>query len=536
VTLEILSISGLSPDYELLSLLGSGGMGAVYKARDKRFDQVVAIKVVNQAADEFAWKRMRTEAQAMAELDHPNIIQVLRLEPVTNGFAIVMDYVEGIDLASWIKSRGPLTPKQARAILSDCAQALQHAHTRGIIHRDLKPANILVTECGGTLHARLADFGIAKFTDGSCQKLTQTGTILGSPEYISPEVCRGEQADQRSDIYSLGCVMYTALTGDPPIVGESAFDVMYKHMTENVPAVVLPTDSALSSIIGKCTEFNPDARFQTSAAILQAVNSVSFVHSLQPQKMRSVLHPSRAILAGALLISIACFIAIQRWSNSVRAYPDFEPAKETLRVLDNELSGYCMSAQPKPIPSEYFARLDQTDLIPHSVDQKLFYADRFKNMGRSLIRWCIRAKSIEHAERAHNLMRLGMICSQRDMKCTIEPTDLAQEALILNDEKEYARTIALLDWHIEHVLKNDTKRAALQLMLQRLALSDVWADPEAYERARAQVLQFDRMTIDTETDHSYRTDTLIRFAVDTDPDFPYGEHPLVTRATKADRR
>jgi serine/threonine protein kinase len=242
----------LGDQYELLDKLGAGGMGTVYKARDKRLGSFVAVKVVRDTAgeDANALKRLKNEALALAALQHPNIVRVMTLQQLDeHQLALVMEYAEGTDLASVIAKEGKLTPTRCRRLMKLCAEALVVAHSSGIIHRDLKPANILVTKDGGAENLKILDFGLAKLSEAGSQKLTRTGTVMGSPAYMSPEQARAGELDLRSDIYSLGCVFYEALTGKQPVEGDSAFEVLLKHTNECIPIIECPDDPALAQII-----------------------------------------------------------------------------------------------------------------------------------------------------------------------------------------------------------------------------------------------------------------------------------------------
>jgi hypothetical protein len=296
----------LGPDFGDVQLIGRGGMGSVYKAHDKRLDQTVAVKVINNIGDPTALRRLISEAQVLAELQHQHIVRVFRLETCGSSCAMVMEFVEGTDLQTII-GQGKLGAKECREVLGQCAEALREAHKNCVVHRDLKPSNILVTESGGKRTIKIADFGIAKFIDGEEQKLTKTGVIVGSPEYVSPEVCRGEKADARSDIYSLGCVGFAMLAGKPPFDGESAFEVMYQHVSSRIPQVETP-DKSLAAIIAKCTEPEPEARFQSVEELIEALKlDASFEH--QPalpkhKESRNWVRPAVAALVvmGAIAI------------------------------------------------------------------------------------------------------------------------------------------------------------------------------------------------------------------------------------------
>lgn len=303
----------LDDQYELLGVLGTGGMGTVYKARDKRLDTLVAIKVVHDTAggDAPAVQRLQNEGLVLATLQHSNIIRVMSMQQLDGDqFALVMEYVDGKDLAAIIEQEGKLTPERCRALLTGCAEGLSAAHKAGIIHRDLKPSNILVVSENGHESIKILDFGIAKIVEAQTQKLTRTGAVMGTPAYMSPEQATAVPLDARSDIYSLGCVFYHALTGNQPYEGDSAFEVLLKHSNENVPAIVCAQDKRLADIIAKCTERDPAQRFQSADEILKALGSSEFSHQpssrwvpiVKPQKPVGALRifgiASAAVIAG----------------------------------------------------------------------------------------------------------------------------------------------------------------------------------------------------------------------------------------------
>jgi len=236
----------LDSKYELVARLGEGGMGAVYRARRVHIGDEVAVKVLHRSfvADEDAVERFRREARAAAMLRHPNVVTIHDFGEARGTDApayIVMELAEGASLRVLLRSVGRLAPERAVALMQDICAGVGAAHRRGIVHRDLKPDNIIVLPPdveGERETAKVVDFGIAKLRDHAATALptlTQAGTLIGTPYYMSPEQCRGDELDARSDVYSLGAVLYEMLAGVPPFTATNMTGVVTKHLTEPPP-------------------------------------------------------------------------------------------------------------------------------------------------------------------------------------------------------------------------------------------------------------------------------------------------------------
>ncbi len=261
--------------YYVLSVLGHGGMSVVYKAKVLGKNKIVALKTLRTQGlnDELIVKRFQREAELLSHLNHPRIVQVYDYGTTVRGQPyFVMDYLTGTNLAGVLKSQGPLSVERFRDIFAQVCGAVDHAHRCGVIHRDLKPGNIMLSrQRGQNDFVKVVDFGIARFEE-EAQRLTRLGEVWGSPIYMSPEQCMGAPLDVRSDIYSIGVVMYEALTGGVPFLGRNYVDTMTKQIGEaprplldvrpdlNIPAKV-------ESIVLKALAKEPDARFQTMAEL-----------------------------------------------------------------------------------------------------------------------------------------------------------------------------------------------------------------------------------------------------------------------------
>ena len=221
--------------YEILEVIGTGGMAVVYKARCHRLNRLVAIKILKEdtTQDEELRRRFHAESQAVAMLSHPNIVSVFDVSRSSDADYIVMELIDGLTLKQYMQQKGVLNWREALHFAIQVAKALEHAHSRGIVHRDIKPHNIMVLKDGSV---KVADFGIARITSSSN---TLTREALGSVHYISPEQAKGGRVDERTDIYSLGVVLYEMLTGRPPFDGESPVSIAIQHISERPP---LPTE------------------------------------------------------------------------------------------------------------------------------------------------------------------------------------------------------------------------------------------------------------------------------------------------------
>jgi serine/threonine-protein kinase len=255
--------------YVLEELVGAGGMSSVYRAHDELLERDVALKILHATyrEDGEAVERFRREARAVARLSHPNVVTVIDRGEEGGHQFIVFEYVDGATLKDHLAKRGPLPPDEALAIAIDVGDALAYAHDHGIVHRDVKPQNVILNGDGA---AKVTDFGIARSVDVE-QEVTQTGTVIGTGDYIAPEQASGRAAVPASDVYGLGCVLFELLTGSPPFSGAGFVDVAMQHIHAPPPSVLERRPDVpprIAAAVGRALEKDPDDRFPSMEAFV----------------------------------------------------------------------------------------------------------------------------------------------------------------------------------------------------------------------------------------------------------------------------
>ncbi len=314
---DVFDLPDFGTEYEVLERIGKGGMGSVYKVRDVNLDRFLAIKVLHDELkdDQQSVSRFEREAKAALKLMHENLVPVFAYgSSVAGAPYLVMDFVDGVSLEAKLKSETYLEVSSAIGIFIQICGALTHAHQHGIIHRDLKPGNIIITkQDSGREVAKLVDFGIAKVRSGSSretQNLTQAGDVFGSPHYMSPEQCLGFDLDSRSDIYSLGCVMYECLSGKTPFEGHNSVQLIAKHLSSEQPPLRIcdvsqgeKVNNRLQRIISKCLEKEPEDRYLSVELLARDLESLTQDFSLSA---KGILSFSRKLSVSRTLFVVSC--------------------------------------------------------------------------------------------------------------------------------------------------------------------------------------------------------------------------------------
>lgn len=459
-TAQIESGALLGP-YRVESRIGAGGMGQVYRATDSRLNRSVAIKFLSaQFSDRF-----EREAKAIAALNHPNICQIYDIGPTY----LVMEYVDGSPVVS--PDQQPLPTSEVLRLAGQIASALQAAHAQGIIHRDLKPANILVSTTGTV---KLLDFGLAKRTAGTdpaqtadlsqTMGVTQPGTIMGSPAYMSPEHAQGRPTDARSDIFSFGAVLYEMYAGRRAFSGDSVASTLGAILYRDPAPLNAP--SALNAIVLKCLAKSPDARYQTANDLQRALERAS------PGSDSSVVLLNRrnalmvAVAAVALVVIVAAAAAMYRRGANAGRIDSIAVLPLDMRSNDPE-ADYISDGITESINNS-LARLPSLKVIPNSV--ALHYKGKaadFQKVGDALgVQAVLTGRVVQHGE---------------DLSIGIELDDVRNGKQLWG--QQYSRKVADLLMLQNDIAKEVSQRLRSQLSpaeQQKLALGST-GNPEAYQ-------------------------------------------------------
>jgi len=334
--------------YKLESVIGRGGMGVVYLAQHERLQRKAAVKVLSQdiVSDPAFRERFVRESKLAASLDHPNVIPIYDAGEADGVLYLAMRYVRGFDLQTTIARSGRLEPGRVVSVVGQVAGALDAAHARGLIHRDVKPANVLLTtDEGGKEHAYLVDFGLAR--DSAYAALTQTGQMIGTIDYVAPEVIEGRPVTELVDVYALACTAYESLTGEPPYRRESQIATLWAHVNSTTPdahEVQPEVPERLSAVVARGMAKDPNDRFPSAGALaasmVSALGASAFpaISAEAPATTTTAAHSSRrngALLAGSaalvalLLIGAFLFRDMVGGSGATSAAPTSVPTQDT---------------------------------------------------------------------------------------------------------------------------------------------------------------------------------------------------------------
>jgi len=378
-------------DYELLESLGQGAFGKVFKAKHKSSSATFAVKLIHSqlSSDAVAIKRFEQEALAASSLTHPNLAAVFGHGRADSGAPfLVMEYLEGQSLAELLRKGGKLPAIRALNMMLELTEAMEHAHSKGVLHRDLKPGNIIVSTLHNLDNVKIVDFGLAKLLPtvrADANRITQTAEVLGSPAYMSPEQCLGNRIDVRSDIYSLGCVMYEVLVGSPPFSGDNPVQIVLKQIKEPVAQFAHSRDRMMNSlelIVRKSMQKDPEQRYQSMSALrgdlklvqrgekpkIKEVKSGRFLSG--PLEVMTVL-----LLTGAALTGAALF---QSWPVS---FQNTAPSVNTMQA-----------------PNGQSQNATNRSICIRSTDSKVLFECEAADINQALQKACAQGKDLRNAD------------------------------------------------------------------------------------------------------------------------------------------
>jgi eukaryotic-like serine/threonine-protein kinase len=447
--------SDFGPRYRIESLLGRGGMGAVYKAYDKELNRVVALKLVRPelTSDASSMKRFKQELLLASKISHKNILRIHDLGEVDGVKFISMAYVEGEDLHHALAREGRLPLGRALNITQQLCAALDAAHTEGVIHRDLKPQNVLIDAAD---NAYISDFGLAKSLDQSAAGMTRSGDVLGTPRYMSPEQVEGKPAGHRSDIYSLGLIVYEMVIGKVPFNGDSALQEMYQRVTQK-PTSPKELDPELPDylvrIILRCLERDPELRYQQARDVLHDLEG-----EVAPPPSRGV-HiwlpvPTRSgwgLAAGAVLALILAALAVPPIRHTI-----FGPSRQSMagipplsqgkhvavlpfRVLgDQESLGYVAEGLGEALSARLF-QLKDVHVASSTAAAKAGEKDPPEKIARDLGANLLVHGTVQGTKSQDNVQKIAVIVNLDDVSSgrrlwSGQVSGLARDLLALEDQ------------------------------------------------------------------------------------------------------
>jgi serine/threonine protein kinase len=364
---ELAAGSTFAGRYQIIEELGRGGMGRVYKALDKEINEKVAIKILKPeiSAEKGTIERFRNELRLARKIRHKNVCQMYDITTARNLYFITMEYVSGEDLKTTLNRVGRLSVGKTLLVARQICKGLSEAHGLGVIHRDLKPHNIMIDRAGDV---RIMDFGVARSLKS--EGLTESGVMIGTPDYMSPEQALGDPVDERSDIYSLGVILYELLVGEVPFKGDTAFSVALKHKTEPAPNPKelndqLPDDVA--ALLLKCLEKEKKKRFQNTEELLQEIISTGqrqpTTEKVVPDRRQSTALPRkgfpRFVLPAALLLAAMLIVALVFWPDGGEVLIEIDTSPPDAEVFLNNRSLGSHPVKVRIKPGVYKIRVEK---------------------------------------------------------------------------------------------------------------------------------------------------------------------------------
>lgn len=517
--------------YEIKALITFGGTGTLYRAEHSMLMRTCAVKILN--ADALSDGRMirsfQREARTVSRLSHPNIIQVSAFGVEKNRPYIVMDFIEGESLAQALLRNGPIESQRARLILEQILAALKYAHEAGIIHRDLKPGNIMLRredDAPPTI-VKLVDFGLAKtYEIAETHKLSSTssGGVFGSPAYMSPEQCRGQKLDARSDIYSLGCLMYEVLTGIPPHSGGTTYETMQQHLTEDAkplslaaPVAAIAIDPVLESSIMKALSRSKEERFQSADEWIEFLQDGRQTQQSIQQSIKIASGGSNvAFRAGIATLLVACLavltVALQKnvADNTTTSSSSIPLEARAAKQVDEILRPLHYHALAKKLDELYREGLKMED----SAKRRQL----FESIERYLDRWLDQNNDpggqvrFKYNDILYELSKkqkgLDLLLSILKEKKETDAMSVRHIAIVLSAAGS-AQELGQLDLAENLLNKTLNSKSSVNLDLvdrviePRLALARVYAGRKQYQRAREHIEATYKL-IDTELERPHK--------------------------------
>lgn len=386
--------------FKVLSLVAAGKSASVYRAEDLTRQYTVALKFLQERIDEKTKERFRHGAETASVLTHPNIVRLYSFHTTAEQQPyFVMDCVQGLNLTDLIAHSKRLTERQAIKIFTQICDALDYAHAKGVVHRNLKPGNImLINAPGDTFVVKIADFGVSKGIGEreTRQSLARKGEMLGNPLYMSPEQCTGQKIDGRSDVYATGCLLFEALTGQPPYQGTNSFDIMQKHLNETPPNLStlspsLELGSQLTAILARALAKKPDERYQDAGDMSRDLNLINEVGLEEWNAQAICMRP----------------VELKPQKVASKVAPPFNPtdlvkpigiAVGTLVVFIGALVGFALMDPEVPSLTKYKVAVQEMILPekdPRLLKNLNYMTDYYKSQGKYAEAWAYKEKILK---------------------------------------------------------------------------------------------------------------------------------------------